>query len=114
MGKFIDAVQARLNHHKDHIYRERFVPLSVSCNKIEDNRVYELTPYTIDVLWRRDLFILPQDLAQAKANFILELRDVVYGEIRDLALAVERSVLERDDRATFAAVAALLEEVGFD
>jgi hypothetical protein len=111
MSKFIDAVKALATGREWRV----FDPLSLKISRVDDPinqdlMVHSGREYLIGVRWEVAIKCKPEALSSAQANVMRQLREAVYGDLREHVLKLERALLEWDQRTMEKEIKALLEE----
>lgn len=96
MSKFIDAVKEQFTGNVSMIFEPLKTTLKdISSTSIEDPR--NMREYNIEVRWGSVVECEPRDLSNMLKNFIRELKEVVYGDLRNRIIDLERSLYQHDE-----------------
>ena len=108
MSEFIDAVKAELTGRRNVVYK----PLSVSIEPIHSIETpMMLQEYKIGVEWMVKASCDPKDIPPLIDGALRELREAIYGNIRDRINRLERAVYKQDNKAILSETRDIIKEI---
>ena len=91
MSKFIDAIREQWHG----IIKPVKGPISASVSPKQHNAGM-VREYEIEVVWRRVVYVEPRHIQPMIDNCVGELREDIYGEIKNRIFRLERAIYEQD------------------
>jgi hypothetical protein len=109
MSRFLDAIRAGRTGRRAAILE----PLSCGVRKVESRLdPFQTTEeYEFKVEWRARAFCQQQDFDGMMKNIYRELQEVVYGDLRERILRLERAIYEQDRAKVLVATRDIMREI---
>ena len=100
MSKFIDAIEAKILERK--VFPNTYTLLDVTKEVTEISPIgYE---YRVGVTYGARITCMPNELPYAVGNIVKQLKNDIYGTLRDDCIRLERCLLNRDFDAALSAL----------
>jgi hypothetical protein len=116
MSKFIDAIQEQMTGRlRDKCTPFSFEPLRaaewiVPANP--DSPPYNRQgEYKFKVIYEMSAFATSREVPYLRANFIRQLREAIYGDMKQNLIRLERAIYERDTEAAEREIRDMLKEM---
>ena len=96
MSKFIDKIESQLTGKEKIKYSQLHAEFKQIPHDISE--YCKLKEYVIGIEWKRKIQCEPKVLTLMIENCIRELREEIYGDIKERILRLERAVYEEDNK----------------
>lgn len=109
MSQFIDSVKEKITGKRSPIYEPLCVDITTKDDPAKFFRIKN--EYEIEVSWRRRISCETKDIRPVIDNVVRELREAVYGDLKQQVLRLERAVYEQDREAILSETRDIVREI---